>query len=71
MSDDGVPDALDAFPTDSTESIDTDSDGIGDNADTDDDGDGVADSQDDFPLDPSRSKAQAAMMTASYVPSSN
>jgi len=35
----------DAFPSDSTETIDTDSDGIGNNADTDDDGDGYSDEQ--------------------------
>ena len=40
----------DAFPLDATESVDTDSDGIGNNADTDDDGDGVDDSSDAFPL---------------------
>ena len=32
------------FPLDAAESVDTDSDGIGNNADTDDDGDGVEDS---------------------------
>ena len=32
--------------------MDTDSDGIGNNADTDDDGDGVADGSDALPLDP-------------------
>ena len=31
----------DAFPLDATETLDTDSDGIGNNADTDDDGDDV------------------------------
>lgn|GEM_PF-2051931 len=51
---DGVVDGLDAFPTDSTESIDTDGDGIGNNADTDDDNDLVLDVNDDFPLDSSR-----------------
>jgi CSLREA domain-containing protein len=40
---DGIGDACDAFPLDSTESVDTDNDGIGNNADTDDDGDGVWD----------------------------
>jgi hypothetical protein len=35
--------------------VDTDSDGVGNNADTDDDGDGVADSDDVFPLDPAES----------------
>ena len=42
---DGVPDQLDMFPRDSTESVDSDGDGIGDNVDTDDDNDGVSDSQ--------------------------
>ena len=50
---DGVVDALDAFPNDPTEWLDTDSDGIGDNADTDDDGDGVLDVDDAFPTDSS------------------
>jgi subtilase family protein/cadherin-like protein/Big-like domain-containing protein/FG-GAP repeat protein len=49
---DGVPDKEDAFPNDSNETLDTDSDGIGNNADDDDDGDGVLDVNDDFPLDP-------------------
>ena len=53
--DDGVADGADAFPLDSSETLDTDSDGLGDNADTDDDGDGVADMSDAFPLDASES----------------
>ncbi|RJQ76859.1 MAG: hypothetical protein C4519_14185 [Desulfobacteraceae bacterium] len=40
---DGWNDALDAFPYDSLEWLDTDSDGIGNNADEDDDGDGMPD----------------------------
>jgi acyl carrier protein len=48
---DGVPDYRDMFPNDSTESLDTDFDGIGNNADTDDDGDGKKDSVDCAPLD--------------------
>jgi hypothetical protein len=40
---DGVPDAQDAFPGDPKESVDTDGDGIGDNADPDDDNDGMPD----------------------------
>lgn len=40
---DGVPDSLDAFPTDPSETEDTDEDGIGNNADTDDDNDGMPD----------------------------
>jgi len=48
---DGIIDSLDLFPLDSTEWSDSDSDGIGNNADTDDDNDGVSDSSDAFPLD--------------------
>jgi hypothetical protein len=40
----------DAFPLDSSEWIDTDLDGIGDNSDSDDDGDGIRDSLDSDPL---------------------
>ena len=47
---DGVVDSSDEFPLDSTESVDTDGDGVGNNADTDDDNDGVLDSNDGFPL---------------------
>ena len=42
---DGVKDSLDAFPLDSSETLDTDSDGIGNNADTDDDNDGYTDAE--------------------------
>ncbi|WP_198555742.1 immunoglobulin-like domain-containing protein [Colwellia sp. 75C3] len=48
---DGISDLNDAFPLDESESVDTDSDGTGNNADTDDDNDGVEDSNDAFPLD--------------------
>ncbi len=41
---DGVIDANDAFPNDASESVDTDGDGIGNNADRDDDNDGLSDS---------------------------
>ena len=47
-----IPDEFDAFPYDSSEYLDTDMDGIGNNADSDDDGDGVNDGQDEFPLNP-------------------
>ena len=40
---DGVSDDQDAFPGDPSESVDTDSDGIGNNADPDDDNDGMPD----------------------------
>ena len=40
---DGVPDKDDAFPTDPSETTDTDNDGIGNNADTDDDNDKMPD----------------------------
>ncbi|MDB2400943.1 thrombospondin type 3 repeat-containing protein [Porticoccaceae bacterium] len=43
----------DAFPLDPTESLDSDLDGIGNNADIDDDNDGVSDENDSLPLDPS------------------
>ena len=41
---DGVPDAQDAFRFHPNESLDTDGDGVGNNADTDDDNDGMPDS---------------------------
>jgi alpha-tubulin suppressor-like RCC1 family protein len=51
---DGVADVSDAFPLDATESVDTDSDGIGDNADTtpngDTDNDGIDNAADNCPL---------------------
>jgi len=40
---DGVPDAQDAFPFDPTETLDTDHDRLGNNADPDDDNDGMPD----------------------------
>lgn len=40
---DNVPDKDDAFPNDPLETVDTDNDGLGNNADTDDDGDGILD----------------------------
>jgi len=52
---DGVLDHLDVFPNDSTESIDTDGDQIGNNGDLDDDNDGIADVRDGFPLDGTQS----------------
>jgi hypothetical protein len=45
---DGVPDVTDVFPLDPNESIDTDSDGIGNNADTDDDNDDLSDFDEGF-----------------------
>ena len=46
---DGIPDDEDAFPNDPTEWRDSDGDGIGDNADNDDDNDGILDGQDYLP----------------------
>ena len=43
---DGVPNYLDVFPEDPTESLDFDGDGIGDNSDDDRDGDGTLDTND-------------------------
>ena len=48
---DTVPDTLDLFPLNASESKDFDGDGIGDNADIDDDNDNVPDTQDAFPYD--------------------
>jgi ELWxxDGT repeat protein len=47
---DGVLDAEDVFPFHPDEQRDYDTDGIGNNADTDDDGDEIPDQQDAFPL---------------------
>jgi hypothetical protein len=47
-----VIDGCDVFPLDPEEWFDTDKDGIGNNADTDDDEDGVLDINDSSPLDP-------------------
>lgn len=57
---DGVANIDDAFPYDKTEYRDTDSDGIGNKADTDDDNDGLPDDVDVFPLSAFRSKGIAA-----------
>ena len=48
---DGVPDARDAFPSNLSEYLDTDGDGIGNQVDSDSDGDGVEDSMDGAPFD--------------------
>jgi|GEM_PF-1946402 len=48
---DSYVDSIDTFPNDSSEWLDTDGDGAGNNADNDDDGDGVNDFLDLSPLD--------------------
>ncbi|MCA8838325.1 MAG: thrombospondin type 3 repeat-containing protein, partial [Proteobacteria bacterium] len=48
---DGIADYLDAFPNDANESLDSDGDRLGNNADPDRDGDGVANADDVFPDD--------------------
>lgn len=45
---DGIPDSEDVFPSDPDEWLDTDDDGIGNNADNDDDGDGYLDTWETF-----------------------
>ena len=45
---DGYNDSVDMFPNDNTEWLDTDGDGVGNNADTDDDGDGMLDAWEDL-----------------------
>lgn len=47
-----IPDALDRFPENPTEYLDTDQDGVGNATDSDDDGDNVLDRKDAAPLDP-------------------
>ncbi len=47
---DGVPDAIDAFPLNEYEWNDNDNDGIGDNHDPDDDNDSILDNKDNCPL---------------------
>jgi Leucine-rich repeat (LRR) protein len=49
---DGITDAEDAFPNDASEFVDSDGDGTGDVADTDDDNDGVLDTADAYPYSP-------------------
>ena len=49
---DEVINANDPFPLDPNETLDADSDGLGNNSDEDDDNDGVIDANDAFPLDP-------------------
>ena len=53
---DGVGNQDDAFPEDSTETNDTDDDGVGDNTDSDIDGDYAPNDVDDFPYDELRTK---------------
>ncbi len=53
--DDGFVDPVDEFPDDPAEWRDTDQDGIGNRADTDDDNDGVSDASDAFPFNASES----------------
>ena len=51
LDEDGVLDSEDSFPLNFAESIDTDSDGIGNNEDPDDDNDSLLDELDELPLD--------------------
>jgi len=58
---DGIPNSIDAFPDNPNEWYDTDHDGIGNNADKDDDGDGMSDAIERKyhfnPLDPADASA--------------
>lgn len=77
---DGYSDALDAFPSNSTEWEDSDGDGVGDNTDAfphdanetkDTDGDDIGDNADVFPLDPTEwqdSDSDGVGDTADYFP---
>ncbi|MBT3725412.1 MAG: hypothetical protein HOM14_06745 [Gammaproteobacteria bacterium] len=53
---DGISDSEDIFPLDVNETLDTDNDGVGNNADSDDDNDTFLDINDFYPLDSSRWK---------------
>ena len=64
---DGVANENDSFPNDSTETYDTDLDGIGDNSDLDIDGDNVSNGEDAWPLDHTRSKDTDGDGLADYV----
>ena len=57
----------DAFPNNSSETADLDSDGIGDNADMDRDGDGVANSDDVFPEDQERNTLALTLSQSTAV----
>jgi hypothetical protein len=61
---DGVLDAEDAFPLDTTESVDTDGDTIGNNADTDDDADGIPDNRDFLSLTSTSITSTSSAFTA-------
>jgi hypothetical protein len=50
---DGVFDTVDAFPLNSSETVETDGDGVGNNTDTNDDNNSALDANDLFPLDAS------------------
>ena len=51
---DGIIDFFDAFPTDATETQDSDGDRVGDNADPDDDNDGFTDAEEEAATPPTR-----------------
>ena len=63
---DGVGDNADVFPNDGSETLDTDGDGVGNNADTDDDNDGVADVDDDYQLDATKSDNEIITVKAGW-----
>ncbi len=64
---DGVPDSIDAFPLNASESVDTDHDGIGNNTDLDDDGDGVPDYIDADPLNAANTSERSLLFNAPYT----
>jgi hypothetical protein len=64
---DGVANENDSFPNDSTESNDTDLDGIGDNSDLDIDGDNVSNVEDAWPFDHTRNRDTDGDGLADYV----
>lgn len=67
---DGMPDSGDAFPLNAMESVDTDHDGTGNNADIDDDNDGVPDYIDAAPLNAFITTERTLGMSGTYQGSS-
>ena len=65
---DGFPNHIDALPNNPHEWVDTDRDGIGNNADLDDDGDGLFDTVDPLPLDPDNIPDEPPVQPGPFAP---
>jgi len=67
---DSIYDVFDRFPQDSSESEDTDGDGVGNRGDPDDDNDGVPDEKDAFYYDSTKSVAKHSFIVCASMPTS-